>query len=141
MKQTMVIAVLVLVIAACQTTRTRFDESASYGFNKYTLTWSDGDKSEIFIRSLERNGHLAVCSYVVSESSPGNRDTEMAWYRVQTLYVNDLSAGSFDFLRIYGEEDFAPFQAGCIETTTPWSQAFAEPEIDLEGASRIVVKY
>ena len=65
----------------------------------------------------------------------------MAWYRVQTLYVNGKSAGSFDFIRLYGEEDFAPFQAGCIETTTPWSQAFAEPDIDLEGASRIVVKY
>jgi hypothetical protein len=141
MTRALVLVSLILLATACQTTRTRFDQSASYGFDSYTVTWSDGDKSRIFLQSLERNGHLAVCSHVVSENSPGNRDTQMAWYRVQTLYVNGQSAGSFDFIRLYGSDDFAPFQAGCIETGLPWTSAFEDPDYDLKGADRIIVKY
>jgi hypothetical protein len=61
MKQTIVIAMLVLIVAACQTTRTRFSEAASYGFDKRTINWSDGDASEI-CPSSEHLGRVSLFS-------------------------------------------------------------------------------
>jgi hypothetical protein len=143
MKPTIVIAItaVTLLIAACQTTRTAFQEPANDDYRGMSLTWTSGYKSHLFVRVFGQNGHMAFCGLILSESPPGEHAVEETYFGVNKLYVDGEPVGTGDFLPVYGADEDGPFRAGCVETSVAWNDSLATGNITMDGSRRIVVKY
>ncbi len=133
--------VAAMAMTSCRTAQSTFDEAAVNGYRKMALTWSDGEKTPIFVRTLERNGQLALCSYAISGFKPGDGDAEQKLLALNRLIVDGHDIGSAQFIPIYKRDAFAPFRADCVQTTVPWASSLARADITLEGPSRISLTY
>ncbi|MBT6509637.1 MAG: hypothetical protein P8Q36_16800 [Alphaproteobacteria bacterium] len=140
MKRTLTILALSLLIAACQTTRTTFFETAKWGYRQTQLTWTTGFSSTVYVRILERNGFVAYCSYVVSGSPVSHYETESAFFAAQNIYVEGLPIGSGNFMQIHSNTIDGPIRSACVETDIAWNNDFIEGEITMDGARRIAIR-
>jgi len=133
--------VSVVAVTSCRTAQTTFEEAAVSGYRKMGITWSDGEKTQIFVRTLERNGQLALCSYAISGFKPGDGDAEKKMFAVNRLIVDGHDIGSAQFIPVYKRDAFAPFRANCVQTTVPWERGLARADISMDGPNRFVMSY
>ena len=144
MKNTIIIvAALALgfIVQGCQTTRTTFQDTSDVGYDRLTVTWTSGHKSQIFVRVFERSGHMAFCSYVLSERPLSDQEIETTYFGVNTLFVDGESVGNGSFIPIYSHDASGPYRAGCVETTVAWRNSLADGDITMDNSRRIIMKY
>jgi hypothetical protein len=90
----------------------------------------------VYHKAFDSNGRLAMCGYVVVQTSSCHAVMIAEWFKTADLTLGDAPVGKADFIKRttpgYNEYDTS---ASCVETQVPWRPSLRTAPMKITGSN------